>query len=108
MDVKSGLNIERLRRTLIAGSSEQLSVPFSIPADLPAGQYHLISAAGPRGQLVPFASTRRTFTVGSGNRIARPSAKNAAGVFNANLPIWPPPAIGTNDPSILNDNPGLF
>jgi hypothetical protein len=81
------LGIERVRRTLVAGNSEQVSVPFSLPADLPAGQYHLITAAGPRGQLVQFASTRRTFTIGSTGSIARPSAMNAASVFSSDWPI---------------------
>ena len=77
------LGSERLRRTLIAGAKEQVSVSISIPRDLPAGQYHLIAAAGPAGQLVQFASTRRTFALAPVPVTARPDAA-AVGLFNTN------------------------
>ena len=76
------LGSERVRRTLIAGVKERVSVPISIPGDLLGGRYHLIAAAGPAGQLVQFASTRKTFALGPVPVTSRPDAAGRS-VFNA-------------------------
>lgn len=55
----------RVRNPLAAGASEEVSIPITISAELAAGQYHLIAAAGPPHQLTQFASQRHTFTVGA-------------------------------------------
>ena len=53
----------RIRGTLVSGASDSVRIPVTIPADLPAGPYHLIAAAGPPGQLVEFAAQRRVLTI---------------------------------------------
>jgi hypothetical protein len=89
----------RLAQPLAVGASVSVSVPISIPANLPAGQYHLIATLGLSHERVQIASTRRTYALGAFPDAARPSAKNAATVFNTGSPI-------TSLAAPTNDSPG--
>jgi len=77
------------RRSLVAGATEQASVPISIPPTLPAGSYHLIAAAGPAGQLVEFAAQRRLLVV----------TQPAVAVQRAEL-VLPPTSVFNTAPAI--------
>ena len=88
-----------VRQSLSVATTAQIRASLSIPQGMPAGQYHLIATIGSAHQRVQIGSTRWTFTVGSQDRVARPSAKNAAGVFNADLPISQLRGMATTDNS---------
>jgi hypothetical protein len=68
----------KLKRIVPAGQSQ--AFPFSVPATLPAGDYHLIAVGGPADDQITFAATKHTFALGA------PAAARRAGVASVAAP----------------------
>jgi hypothetical protein len=76
------LGSQAISNPLAAGDSIRLSVPLSLPANMPAGTYHLVAMAkASDGTLTPFAGGTATFTVpahASSSRAAPPAVRLAS------------------------------